>query len=187
MSELNDMDSLLKEKYRRQRKEEWKKKIPIPSSDIDEPKESKVSKPLIYLAGMALLIIGALLIQNNKSKNIIPKMIDAIPLASYETEVLRGEEKDLSDVSEDIDEVKKFYNAVYILKYSDAQLPDAIKTFEYFANYKNPYQLDALWMKALAHAKSNDKKLAIKALDKLSASGTYQQQNIVKLLDHLTK
>jgi len=174
------LDSLLKEKYDQERKTSWKKEIPIPL-DTDISKINVVRKlalGLIVLVG--LVSIFYLYKASGTQTDLIDNYIASTPIAALAENVSRGEiaESPTSGKTKDVE----FAEAAKLMKQADPNYTQAVKLLAPFALQKNKYQQEALWLKALAHAKLDENEKAISELDKLQAISTYQKEKILKLI-----
>lgn len=176
------LDSILKEKYDKDRLAEWKKLMPMPE-EISAPQTKNLKKPLALILALGLGI-GMLLFFSTTSSdpiNLADTYLQSTTIALLEDQNARGEGQ-----VENSAEVTEFYLAVTELKANkNTEAVQAI--LNKMSLTKSQYQIEALWLSALAHIKAGNTTEAINKLNKLTALSSYKREAAIHLLENLNK
>jgi len=180
---LMELDLLLKEKYDKERLEEWKKVMPMPEDSIERKNKSRTKHVAIFFALLGVIsIIVFFSVSSSSPDRMADEFISNTVYASLESQNARGEIS--SNLSS---ETVTFDRAVLGMK-SGTMNPDfAIALLSPLTKSKNKYQVEALWWIALAQTKTSKTQEAIKNLNKLKAFSTYKKENVEELLRELNK
>ena len=180
------LDELLQEKHERERLASWKTKIPMPELENNITSSNSIKKLLIFGISLVMILLSLLSYYyiNEKSNKLVDRFIATTPIASLEEQNHRGQNQPNNESTQLPLKAQQFNAAIKELK-SGKDLVLAISLLETLSASKNKYQVDALWWKALAHAKANENAAAIHELEKLKAISNYQKENIKKLLEEL--
>ncbi len=179
---MQNLEELLNEKFDRDLKEELRNAIPKPDDADTEGHAKAKIKWMIFAFGLLLVGILSYFAYSQYSKaSLIDAYLENAQMAYLDNQSIRGEgQNSVLTIDEE-----QFLFAIEKIREINPDYQEVITLLSASDSEDAKYYQEALWLRALAYAKTENFTQSKADLHKLRLIGNYQKEKIEKLLKQI--